>query len=69
MWQDPIVADIHQIREKLSQAYGNDLHAIFVAAQRGELAKGLGAQESKAQQGVPAVRPASAALLLQQAGG
>jgi len=69
MWQDPVVAEIHQIREKLSQAYGNDLHAIFVAAQRGELAKALGAQESKAQQYVPADRPASAASPLRQAGG
>ena len=39
MWQDPIVVEIHQIRDKISQVYGDDLHAIFVAAQRGELAK------------------------------
>jgi hypothetical protein len=69
MWQDHIIAEIHQIREKLSQAYGNDLHAIFVAAQRGELAKGLGAQESQAQQGVPADWSASAASPHRQAGG
>ena len=37
MWQDPIVAEIHQIRDKISQDYGNDLHAIFAAAQRGDL--------------------------------
>ena len=39
MWLDPIVAEIHQTREKLSQAYGDDLHAIFAAAQRRELSK------------------------------
>ena len=37
MWQDPIVTEIHQTREKIAQAYGNDIHEIFVAAQRGEL--------------------------------
>ena len=41
MWLDPIVAEIHQTRAKLSQAYGDDLHAIFAAAQRGELSKPL----------------------------
>ena len=39
MWQDPIVSEIHQIREKISAAYGNDMHTIFAAAQRGDLAK------------------------------
>jgi hypothetical protein len=39
MWQDPIVTEIHQTRERISQSYGNDLHAIFMAAQRGELSK------------------------------
>ena len=39
MWQDPIVAEIHQIRDNISEAYGDDLHAIFAAAQRGELVK------------------------------
>ncbi len=41
MWQDPIVAEIYKTREKISQAYGNDIHAIFAAAQRGELSKPL----------------------------
>jgi hypothetical protein len=39
MWQDPIVTEIHQTRERIAQSYGNDLHAIFMAAQRGELSK------------------------------
>nr|VFK09980.1 MAG: hypothetical protein BECKLPF1236A_GA0070988_1003011 [Candidatus Kentron sp. LPFa] len=42
MWRDPIIAEIHRTREKLSQAHGNDLYAIFLAARRGELAKALG---------------------------
>ena len=37
MWQDPIVTEIHRIRDKISQDYCNDLHAIFAAAQRGHL--------------------------------
>jgi hypothetical protein len=28
MWKDPIVEEIHQIREKISNEHGNDLHAI-----------------------------------------
>ena len=50
MWLDPIVAEIHQTREKLSQAYGDDLHAIFAAAQRGELSKPLDAPAGKVAQ-------------------
>jgi hypothetical protein len=39
MWQDPLVAEIHQIRDDISASYGHDLHAIFAAAQRGDLSK------------------------------
>lgn len=28
MWKDPIVEEIHQIREQISQQHGNDLHTI-----------------------------------------
>lgn len=41
MWQDPIVAEIHQARDRISEAHGDDLHAIFAAAQRGDLVKAL----------------------------
>ncbi|MGZ8216516.1 hypothetical protein [Methylomagnum sp.] len=41
MWRDPIIEEIHRTREKIAAAYGNDMHAIFLAAQRGELAKAL----------------------------
>ena len=61
MWLDPIVAEIHQTREKLSQAYGDDLHAIFAAARRGELSKPLDSPAGNAAQPVaPTGRPASA---------
>ena len=61
MWLDPIVAEIHQTREKLSQAYGDDLHAIFAAAQRGELSKPLDSPAGNAAQPVALTdRPASA---------
>ena len=28
MWKDPIVEEIHQIREQIAREHGNDLHAI-----------------------------------------
>ena len=53
MWQDPIVAEIHRILDKISQDYGNDLHAIFAAAQRGDLSNPPSLLPSHAgQQGV-----------------
>lgn len=68
MWQDPIIAEIHQTRDQISQAHGNDMHAIFVAAQRGELAKSLVSLESMPdQQGTPA-DPRAAALLQREVG-
>ena len=36
---DPIVEEIHEIRAKLSQQYGNDLHTICDAFRRGQAAK------------------------------
>jgi len=55
MWQDPIVAEIHRTREKIAQAYGNDIHEIFAAAQRGELSKPFISPANKmAQQDAPA---------------
>lgn len=62
MWQDPIVAEIHRTREKIARAYGNDIHAIFAAAQRGELSKPLISPASETTgQGAPAdgLAPAS----------
>lgn len=50
VWQDPIIAEIHKTREQIAQRYGNDLHAIFAAALRGELSKPLVAQASSPAQ-------------------
>lgn len=36
---DPIVEEIHDIRAKLSQQYGNDLHTICEAFRSGQVAK------------------------------
>lgn len=36
---DPIVEEIHEIRAKLSQQYGNDLHTICEAFRSGQAAK------------------------------
>jgi hypothetical protein len=61
MWQDPLVAEIHQIREEIAQTYGNDIHAICEAARRGELSIPPSIQPGgAAQQGAPADVPASA---------
>ena len=30
MWKDPIVQELHQVREALAQQHGNDLHAIVL---------------------------------------
>ena len=63
MWQDPIISEIHQTRDKISQSYGNDLHAIFTAAQRGELSKPpISSADNATQQRAPAHRLASAPL-------
>ena len=40
MTNDPIVEEIHRIREQLSQKYNNDLHAICEAARRAQEASG-----------------------------
>lgn len=39
MWHDPLVAEIHQTRERIALKYGNDIHAICEAARCGELSK------------------------------
>lgn len=59
MWQDPLVAEIHQIREQIAQAHGNDIHALCEAARRGELSRPQPVEPtSMAQQGAPADTPA-----------
>ena len=35
-WQDPILLDLHATRERLAQAYGNNIKNICDAARHGE---------------------------------
>jgi hypothetical protein len=39
MWQDPIIAEIHKTREKISLSFGDDIHAICEAARKKEAAR------------------------------
>lgn len=39
-WQDPILLDLHATRERLANAYGNDIRAICDAARAGYLCAG-----------------------------
>ena len=34
MWTDPIVEEIHQIRQKLMDQAGGDLHEVILSARR-----------------------------------
>ena len=41
IWHDPIVAEIHAIRQKLHDQYNGDLHAYSLAATANALALGF----------------------------
>ena len=63
MWQDPLIAEIHQTREQIALAYGNDIHAICEAARRGELSRPVsGRPVNMAPQDTPSSNLASASL-------
>jgi hypothetical protein len=51
MWEDPIVAEVHQAREKLAASYNFDLKAFFADLQKRQAALGgrLVAQKKRAQ--------------------
>ncbi len=40
MWEDPIVADVHRIREKLAAEFNFDLKAIFADLRKRQAALG-----------------------------
>lgn len=40
MWRDPIVEEIHRIREQQAKALGDDLHAICQDIRKKETASG-----------------------------
>ncbi len=48
IWNDPIVAEIHAIRQKLHDEYNGDLHAYSLAATANALALGFKFAKSKA---------------------
>ena len=63
MWQDPLIAEIHQTREQIALAYGNDVHAICDAARRGELSRPISDRPvHMAPQDAPSSSLASASL-------
>ncbi len=40
MWRDPIVEEIHRIRDEHAKSYGYDLHAIFEALRSEDMQSG-----------------------------
>ena len=40
MWEDPIVAEVHRIREQLAAEYGYDVNAIFADLMKRQTALG-----------------------------
>jgi hypothetical protein len=40
MWEDPIVAEIHRIREQLAAQFGFDVHAMFEDMRKRQAALG-----------------------------
>ena len=40
MWEDPIVAEVHRIREELAAKFNFDVEAIFADIQRRQVALG-----------------------------
>jgi hypothetical protein len=40
MWEDPIVAEVHRIREELAAKFNYDLHAMFADMQKRQTALG-----------------------------
>ena len=41
MWEDPIVAEIHRIREKLAAEFNYDVKAIFADIRKRQAASGV----------------------------
>jgi hypothetical protein len=40
MWEDPIVAEVHRIREQLGAQFGFDVHAMFADMRKRQAALG-----------------------------
>lgn len=59
MWEDPIVAEVHRTREKLSAEYDFDVKAIFADLRKRQAVLGgrLVPQKRRAEPGPTADRP------------
>ncbi len=40
MWEDPIVAEVHRIREELASRFNHDIHAMFADMRKRQLELG-----------------------------
>jgi hypothetical protein len=40
MWEDPIVAEVHRIREELAAQFNHDIHAMFADMRKRQTALG-----------------------------
>ena len=40
MWEDPIVAEVHRIREELAARFNHDIHAMFADMRKRQTALG-----------------------------
>lgn len=40
MWEDPIVAEVHRIREELAARFNHDIHAMFADMRKRQSALG-----------------------------
>ena len=65
MWEDPIVADVHRAREKLSAAYDFDVKAIFADLRKRQTALGARLVRPKKQPN-QALQPTGAATPVSQ---
>lgn len=59
MWEDPIVEEVHRIREELAAQFDFDIKAIFADLRKRQAALGerLVRQQRTADQGPPAIQP------------
>lgn len=59
MWTDPVVDEIHQIRQKMLAEVGGDIHAFMAKIRAEQAASGRVVIESTRLPKLPAERPVS----------
>jgi hypothetical protein len=60
MWTDPVVDEIHQIRQKMLAEVGGDIHAFMAKIRAEQAASGRVVIESTRPPKLPAKKPVSA---------